>query len=301
MEERSVPRASQKVFLSQSGVSHCLARLREMLDDELFIPTTTGMQPTARAGDGPPWSATPSKPWKLPSNCRSLNLAVRPKTSPSPPMIYDHGDRAQPARDSRRRGPLIDLAIKPVTRIDLAGQIDLGRIDVAIGTFSAVPPRFKSDFLFGYDDVLITHSGQKLGAISTETLAKLSIVGRRLAANRKVRSTASSRNAVCREDRRCPDCIRRCVLGFQPGPTRRSVVAAFSRTTRAARQFKSGGDRAAPARQCFRGNSPHSNLRAALSDRSTRGAFALARTLRWACIAELAPRRPQTSDGASSN
>jgi DNA-binding transcriptional LysR family regulator len=72
--------------------------------------------------------------------------------------------------------PLIDLAIKPVTRIDLAAQIDLGRIDVAIGPFSAVPPRFKSDFLFGYDDVLITHSGQKLGAISTETLAKLSIV-----------------------------------------------------------------------------------------------------------------------------
>ena len=32
MEERSVLRASQKVFLSQSGVSHSLARLREMLD-----------------------------------------------------------------------------------------------------------------------------------------------------------------------------------------------------------------------------------------------------------------------------
>ena len=31
MEERSVLRASQKVFLSQSAVSHSLARLREML------------------------------------------------------------------------------------------------------------------------------------------------------------------------------------------------------------------------------------------------------------------------------
>ena len=49
MEERSVLRASQKVCLSQSAVSHSLARLREMLDDELFIRTTTGMQPTARA------------------------------------------------------------------------------------------------------------------------------------------------------------------------------------------------------------------------------------------------------------
>ena len=49
MEERSVLRASHKVALSQSAVSHSLARLREMLDDQLFIRTTTGMQPTARA------------------------------------------------------------------------------------------------------------------------------------------------------------------------------------------------------------------------------------------------------------
>src|ERR1700744_3349517 len=49
MEERSVLRASHKVALSQSAVSHSLARLREMLGDELFIRTGAGMQPTARA------------------------------------------------------------------------------------------------------------------------------------------------------------------------------------------------------------------------------------------------------------
>src|SRR5215510_4769417 len=49
MEERSVLRAAQRICLSQSAVSHALARLREMLGDELFIRTTTGMQPTARA------------------------------------------------------------------------------------------------------------------------------------------------------------------------------------------------------------------------------------------------------------
>ena len=49
MEERSVLRASEKLFLSQSAVSHSLARLREMLDDELFIRTAGGMQPTGRA------------------------------------------------------------------------------------------------------------------------------------------------------------------------------------------------------------------------------------------------------------
>src|ERR1700704_7803 len=49
MEEQSVLRASQRVCLSQSAVSHALARLRGMLDDELFIRTPTGMRPTARA------------------------------------------------------------------------------------------------------------------------------------------------------------------------------------------------------------------------------------------------------------
>src|SRR5271167_3227046 len=49
MEERSILRASQKVFLSQSAVSHSLARLRELLNDELFVRTAAGMQPTARA------------------------------------------------------------------------------------------------------------------------------------------------------------------------------------------------------------------------------------------------------------
>ena len=41
MEERSVLRASQKVALSQSAVSHSLARLREMLEDDLFVRTAS--------------------------------------------------------------------------------------------------------------------------------------------------------------------------------------------------------------------------------------------------------------------
>lgn len=49
IEERSVLRASQKVALSQSAVSHSLARLREMLEDDLFVRTATGMQATGRA------------------------------------------------------------------------------------------------------------------------------------------------------------------------------------------------------------------------------------------------------------
>jgi DNA-binding transcriptional LysR family regulator len=76
----------------------------------------------------------------------------------------------------RTEAPHVDIVIKPVTRIDLAEQIDLGRIDAALGTFSAVPSRFKSGFLFEYDDVLVAHSSDHLGPVTTKTLSALPIV-----------------------------------------------------------------------------------------------------------------------------
>jgi hypothetical protein len=66
--------------------------------------------------------------------------------------------------------------IKPVTRIDLAEQIDLGRIDAAIGVFATMPERFRSSFLFEYDDVLIIGPKRKLGTIDKANFARLPIV-----------------------------------------------------------------------------------------------------------------------------
>lgn len=45
----SVVLAARTLRMSQSGVSTTLAKLRVILDDQLFISTSTGMQPTARA------------------------------------------------------------------------------------------------------------------------------------------------------------------------------------------------------------------------------------------------------------
>lgn len=49
MEERSVSRAAQKMFISQSAMSHVLQRLRQQLDDPVLVKTTGGMKPTQRA------------------------------------------------------------------------------------------------------------------------------------------------------------------------------------------------------------------------------------------------------------
>lgn len=49
MRERHVTRAAERLYLSQPALSHSLKRLRESLDDPLFIRTDKGMQPTPRA------------------------------------------------------------------------------------------------------------------------------------------------------------------------------------------------------------------------------------------------------------
>jgi DNA-binding transcriptional LysR family regulator len=176
MEEGNVLRAGKKVGLSQSAVSHSLARLRGILGDELFVRTATGMQPTARALAMAPL---------VRNALQSLEAAIElPKFHPptsSKKFTIAANDFVtmvlvpELLNTLRREAPFVDLVIKPVTRIDLAEQIDLGRIDSAIGTFSVVPPRFKSSFLFEYDDVLITDSSQTISNVSLDALSRLPI------------------------------------------------------------------------------------------------------------------------------
>jgi len=49
MEERSVSRAAERLAVSQSAMSHTLARLRKAIGDPLFIRTPRGIRPTPRA------------------------------------------------------------------------------------------------------------------------------------------------------------------------------------------------------------------------------------------------------------
>lgn len=49
MEERNVSRAAERLLVGQPGLSAALKRLREALDDELFVRVGRGIEPTARA------------------------------------------------------------------------------------------------------------------------------------------------------------------------------------------------------------------------------------------------------------
>lgn len=49
MQEQNVSRAAERLFVSQSAMSHILQRLRQQLDDPLLVKTPAGMKPTERA------------------------------------------------------------------------------------------------------------------------------------------------------------------------------------------------------------------------------------------------------------
>ncbi len=176
MEERSILRASQRVYLSQSAVSHALSRLRQMLDDELFVRTTSGMQPTARALAMAPFireawrsleAAIGAPKFDPKSSTRQFTIAVSDFTTV---VVVP-----QLLALLRCEAPMVDLVIRPDSRIDLIEQMELGQIDAAVGIFSNVPKPFRCSSLFACDDVLIANSSQALGELSVDGLADLAI------------------------------------------------------------------------------------------------------------------------------
>src|SRR5262252_424967 len=49
MAERNVTRAAHRVGVGQPAMSYALSRLRELFADDLFVRTSSAMQPTTRA------------------------------------------------------------------------------------------------------------------------------------------------------------------------------------------------------------------------------------------------------------
>lgn len=162
-EDRNLLRAGKRLHLSQSAISHALARLREALQDELFVRTAKGMEPTARALA----MASP-----LREALRNIHdtLGVQPfdpaRTARS--FVVAANDYVTSVLLTRltacmgEAAPAIDLVVRPSTRLDLAEQIDVGRIDIALGIFAEVPGRFQSARLWMQEDVLVFRRGHAL-------------------------------------------------------------------------------------------------------------------------------------------
>ena len=159
-EERNLLLAGKRLNLTQSAVSHALRRLRELVGDELFMRTGKGMVPTGRATAMAPM---------LRDSLRRIEdaLGVAPFSPEQSERRFviaanDHVTAviiAPLARELQQLAPRVDLVIRPSTRLDLAEQIDLGRIDLALGIFSQVPPRLNSRTLLTQGEAILMRKG----------------------------------------------------------------------------------------------------------------------------------------------
>ena len=155
LELRSVTRAADRLGLTQSAVSHALGRLRQALDDPLFIRSPQGLRPTARAEE----------------MAAGVHEGLRRLRSAIAPVSFDETQARRrftiaasayfctlliPAliERTRRDAPGVSFRIVPIGE-QLVTSLDRGNVDLAFGTFTRVPGRFTTESLYDEDMVWV--------------------------------------------------------------------------------------------------------------------------------------------------
>jgi DNA-binding transcriptional LysR family regulator len=177
MQERNLTRAGRRLGLSQPAASHALARLRQMLHDDLFIRTPEGMQPTPRAEQ----MAQPVR-----DALRELRITLEPEAfDPSSSTrefslaVNNYAARAivpALARIVGNLAPRISLDINPIGMRDVLDQLDAGGMDVALTTLVDGGERFKCVRVMDDDFVALldrSHAAADEAALSAERLAEI--------------------------------------------------------------------------------------------------------------------------------
>jgi DNA-binding transcriptional LysR family regulator len=162
LEERSVTRASARLDLTQSAVSHALSRLRRALGDELFHRNAEGLQPTPRALEIAP----------------TLHAALNQMRRALSPVDFDPAISNRTfslVADSNACAALIPALVVQMQAMasnvrldvsenspDLAQRLDSREVDFVLGAVSAAPDRFACEPLMREDLVWIVRPGHPL-------------------------------------------------------------------------------------------------------------------------------------------
>ncbi|MHC5654185.1 LysR family transcriptional regulator [Stappia sp. ICDLI1TA098] len=150
ISERNVTRAARRVGLTQPAMSNALARLRALFDDELFVRSGRGMEPTARAQTLAPL---------LNDALRRIEQALAPALDFAPEQI-DRIVRIAMTDNSmavllvdlierlRRDAPRLDMHIMGTRPSGMTPMLDDGEIDLAVGVGNDLEARHRSRTLY---------------------------------------------------------------------------------------------------------------------------------------------------------
>jgi DNA-binding transcriptional LysR family regulator len=174
-QERQISGVAARLNLSQPAVSNALARLRKSLQDELFVRTNLGMQPT-------PLAERLAEPVCLALAQMQAALNVQqgfvPETSDRcftiamsdvgelyfMPLLIQH---------FAKLAPHVSLRTVRAGNINLKEELEVGRIDLALGAFEKISSSLYQRRLFRQPFVLMYRRGHALEGervISTKRL-----------------------------------------------------------------------------------------------------------------------------------
>ncbi|MBB3221119.1 LysR family transcriptional regulator [Pseudoduganella umbonata] len=173
--ERQISAAARRLRLTQSAVSNALARLRRATGDELFVRTAAGMQPT-------PYAEHMAEP--VATALSHLEQALAPAQAFDPAAsrrrftvaMTDVGEVYFMPRLVELCGaaaPGVGIASVRAGTADLRGEMEAGRIDLAIGAFDDAPGALYQRRLFRQEYVTLLRAGHPLatGALTMKRFA----------------------------------------------------------------------------------------------------------------------------------
>lgn len=172
LAERHVGKAAEKLHLTPSAVSHGLGRLRQLLNDPLFLKTPKGVVPTERAIELSAPIAdilarvrgviSVAEPFDAATSTRRFTIGAPDGVSAVllPPLLTE----------LRRQAPRIDVSVRqllPMREESLPERawrgaledLESRAIDIAIVPFEEMPARFEKRPVYDEDFVIVARKG----------------------------------------------------------------------------------------------------------------------------------------------
>jgi len=164
LAERSVSRVAEVLGLTQPAVSNALARLRKLMDDELFLRTPSGMEPTPFAEQ-----LAESVTYGLGMIHGALNQrASFEATTSTRPFVIGMTDIGETyflprlMERLRRDAPGVTVSTVRTTAVHLRDDMEAGKVDLAIGLLPQLKAGFFQRRLFKQRYVCIFRKGHPL-------------------------------------------------------------------------------------------------------------------------------------------
>lgn len=179
--ERNLTRVAEQLSISQSAVSHALARMREQLGDPLFVRTAQGMAPTPLA----------ARMWPdIEEGLAQLGRAMARSRSFDPArdvrrVVIAMHDEIEPIllptllQDLQRSGPQLEIASVRLDRQMLPTDLLTGRIDLAIDVAQVVDDMVRHAALFESPWVVASASPAAISAEAYCAAAHITVSSRR--------------------------------------------------------------------------------------------------------------------------